>query len=189
MRNLLLQEGYDMKYGPEKHHRWSIRLKEYDYSRSGYYFVTICTHNHKFIFGHIENEGMRLNRYGEIIEECWRWLEMQYSYVSLGTFIIMPNHLHGIIIINNDDKRRGGSRTAPTKRKPLGRLIGAFKTVSAKKINAIYKITNSTIWQRNYYEHVIRNENELNKICEYIVFNPLHWETDEENPINWETKP
>ena len=94
----------------------------------------------------------------------------------------MPNHLHGIIMIR-DDIRRGGSRTAPTeKRKPLGRLIGAFKTVSTKRINELRLTSGGPFWQRNYYEHVIRSEEELAEVREYILNNPARWNEDENNP-------
>jgi REP element-mobilizing transposase RayT len=98
---------------------------------------------------------MTLNESGEIVEKCWEWLENQYAYVELDAWIVMPNHLHGIILMT-DDKRRGGSRTAPTKRKPLGRLIGAFKTVSTKVINKTRDIRNHIVWQRNYLPREIK---------------------------------
>jgi len=166
----------------DKRRRRSIRLRDYDYSQPGAYFATICTKDRQCLFGDVIGGEMRLNEFGQIVEYCWEWLENQYEYVELDAYVVMPNHLHGIILIM-DDRRRGGSRTAPTtKRKSLGRLIGAFKTVSTKSINKTRGIPNSVVWQRNYYEHVIRNEDELNEIREYIANNPLKWESDEENP-------
>jgi len=115
------------------------------------------------------------------INNTWRWLATQYDYVELDEWGIMPNHMHGIIVIT--DVCRGGSRTAPTgQRKPIGRLVGAFKTVSTKRINEIRNTPGAKIWQRNYYEHIIRDDDELNRICEYIANNPLQWEMDRENP-------
>ena len=102
-----------------------------------------------------------------------------------GRSVIMPNHLHGIIVIS--DMCRGASRSAPTgvaKRKPLGRLVGAFKTVSTKRINEIRGTLGVPVWQRNYYERVIRNGEELNRVRQYIIDNPAHWEEDRENPNN-----
>jgi len=133
---------------------------------------------------------MKLSEMGIIVRQCWDWLSGQYEYVDLDAYIVMPNHTHGILVINNcrggsrtapnNDAREGGSRTAPTtKRKSVGRLIGAFKTVSSKQINQIRNSPGIPLWQRNYYEHVIRCENELNKIREYIVNNPMSWENDE----------
>jgi len=114
----------------------------------------------------------------------WEWLATQYAHVELVGWIVMPNHLHGIVVIHNDGCA-GGSRTAPTKpttQKPLGRLIGAFKTVSTKRINALRGSHGMPVWQRNYYEHIIRDESELNCIREYVINNPAGWDKDEENP-------
>jgi len=121
---------------------------------------------------------MILNEYGTIISETWQWLSEQYQYIQLHEWIIMPNHLHGII--EYCAVGRGGSRTAPTitKRKPLGRIIGAFKTVSTKQINKIQNTPGNKLWQRNYWEHVIRDEKDLNRIQQYIINNPLKWTED-----------
>ena len=133
---------------------------------------------------------MRLNDAGRVAADSWQWLEQQYDYVGLDEWVVMPNHFHGIIVIT-DASRRGGSRTAPTtpstpqptgNHKPLGRLIGAFKTVSTKQINEMRNTSGGKLWQRNYYEHIIRNEKSLQRIREYIVNNPLQWESDQENP-------
>jgi len=162
-------------------HRRSLRLPEYDYSQIGTYFVTICVHRRERLLGSIRNVEMQLNEYGQIVAECWQWLPGAYPYVCLDEWVIMPNHLHGIIVING----RGGSRTAPIKEfkaKPLGRLIGAFKTVSTKKINAFRQIKGAAFWQRNFFEHVVRNEESLNRIREYIITNPQRWDLDRENP-------
>jgi putative transposase len=168
-------------YNPDIHHRCSIRLKDYDYSQAGAYFVTLCTKDRECLMGEIVDGQMQLNHYGQIAANCWEWLPRQYEYIDMDEWIIMPNHLHGILVIN-DDGRKGGSRTAPTqatKRKSLGRLIGAFKTVSSKQINTIRKTPGAVIWQRNYFERVIRNKDELRKIRDYIIGNPLTWEQDE----------
>ncbi|MBN2424996.1 MAG: transposase [Calditrichaceae bacterium] len=119
---------------------------------------------------------MKLNDTGRMIYVAWEWLAKQYHYVELDAWTVMPNHLHGIIIIRD---RRGGSRTAPTmKRKPIGRLIGAFKTVSTKHLNQLHNTPGAKLWQRNYHEHIIRNEHELNRIRKYIRDNPLKWQDD-----------
>ena len=162
-------------------YRKFTRLKNYDYSTNGYYFVTVCVNDHRNLLGDIKDGKMTLNDAGEIINNTWQWLEKQYEYVELDQFIIIPNHIHGIICIN-DDRSRGGSRTAPTiKRKPLGRLIGAFKTVSTKQINLIRQTSGNQFWQRNYYEHIIRDENALYGIRKYILENPLKEELDWDN--------
>jgi REP-associated tyrosine transposase len=126
---------------------------------------------------------MIVNKLGQIVEDYWVWLSKQYEHVILDTWMVMPNHLHGIMIITSDG--RGGSRTAPTVmdiRKPLGRLIGAFKTVSTKRINVLRQTPAVPVWQRNYYEHIIRNEDELIRTSEYILNNPTRWAEDENNP-------
>jgi REP element-mobilizing transposase RayT len=116
-----------------------------------------------------------------VAEETWLWLADRYQYLDLDAFVVMPNHIHGIVVINHDC--RGGSRTAPTTTlpKPLGRLIGAFKTVSAKRINEIRGTPGFPVWQRNHYEHIIRNEREFAEIRRYILDNPLRWDDDPEN--------
>jgi len=175
-----------MTYNPEKHHRRSIRLKGYDYSQAGAYYVTICTQNRACLFGDIVGGEMRLNDTGKIVADSWLWLASQYDYVELDEWVVMPNHIHGIIIVNDcrgDSHCRGDSRIAPTeKRKPIGRLIGAFKTVSTKHINIMRGTPGIPVWQRNYYEHIIRNDTSLNRIRAYIVNNPIQWELDMENP-------
>jgi REP element-mobilizing transposase RayT len=199
--------------------RRSIRLKDHDYTKAGAYFVTLCTHERACLFGAVAGGEMRLNEYGRKAADCWLWLAERYPYVRLDEWVVMPNHLHGIIVIMDDhagggrggsDGGRGGSRTAPTgprdiptgphdgpmgppsgagdlrigsaKRKPLGRLIGAFKTVSTKHVNDIRSTPGAKLWQRNYYEHIIRDDPSLHRIREYIANNPLRWTLDRENP-------
>ncbi len=173
------------------HHRRSIRLKDYDYSKAGAYFVTICTRDKGFLFGDIVDGNMILNESGDVVNDTWTWLSNRYPYVDIDTWIVMPNHTHAVIVI--EDCRgasgrapsSGGSRAAPTnpkKVKSLGSLIGVFKTVSAKLINEIMDGKKESVWQRNYYEHVIRDEDRLLKIREYIINNPLQWRLDRENP-------
>jgi putative transposase len=170
------------------HRRRSIRLPGYDYSQPGACFVTVCTRDRECLFGEVEAGQVRLNEAGCAVAGTWIWLGRQYPYVELDEWVVMPNHLHGILIIHanpTDEPGRGGSRTAPTlpKRKPLGRLIGAFKMVSSKRINELRGRPGAAIWQRNYYEHVIRDEEDLRRIREYIAHNPPSWEIDEENPV------
>jgi putative transposase len=163
-------------------HRRSIRLKGYDYRQAGMYFFTICTKDRAYLFGEVVDGEMRLNEKGQIVADTWQWLAIQYKHIVLDAWVIMPNHLHGIIVIV-DEYCRGGSRTAPTQqRKPIGRLIGAFKTVSTKHINNIRNTPGFPVWQRNYYEHIIRNEESLTQIRQYILNNPGQWEFDRENP-------
>jgi REP element-mobilizing transposase RayT len=162
-----------MKYDPDKHHRRSIRLKGYNYAQSGAYFVTICTWQRQCLFGEIINKKMHLNTYGEIIQCYWDSLLKHHDDLELDEFIIMPNHVHGIIILidNPGCKKRHG----------LPEIIRGFKTFSARRINKIRRLSGVPVWQRGYYEHIIRNEKSLMAIREYIINNPLSWEKDEYN--------
>ncbi len=176
---------------PKPHNRRSIRLQGYDYSQPGAYFVTLCVQDHHCLFGHIEDSVMVHNAIGTIVTDAWEWLARQYDHVDLDAFVIMPNHMHGIIVLS--ELGRGGSRTAPTiihrkntpdgkithpQRKPLGRLIGSCKTISTKRINMFRQTPGTSVWQRNYWEHVIRNGRTLDAARQYITQNPLHWELD-----------
>jgi REP element-mobilizing transposase RayT len=142
---------------------------------------------------------MQLNAWGEIVEESWKWLADQYAFVSLDDYVIMPNHLHGVIALHPGG--RGGSRTAPTQMgklhpgrgdgsrtaraqrgKPLGRLIGAFKTVSTKRINQLQGTPGKVLWQRGFYDHIIRDDEDLSRIRRYIRLNPMQWSLDRYHP-------
>lgn len=198
-----------MKYNPRVHHRRSIRLKGYDYSSPGAYFITICAHRRECLFGEVTDGVMGLNEYGQIVAARWRWLADQYPYVRLDEWVVMPNHMHGILIVVDDPMGRGGSPSVPAgspstsattssapvdpdipKRKPLDQLIGAFKTVSAKYINLSRHTPGLPVWQRNYYahaysmHHIIRNDDELNAIRRYIHTNPPKWTLDRDNLRN-----
>ncbi len=192
-----------------KFHRKSIRLQNYDYSQSGAYFITICTHKREWLFGKILNEKMLLNEFGNIARDEWLETPKIRSNVELGEFIIMPNHLHGIIWIKDFErdskgvsvggkgKSKGVLReesngvlqyaptnvptTIPAFRSPsktIGAIIRGYKSSVTKQINTIRKLSGFAVWQRNYYEHIIRNEKELNNITQYIKFNPSNWDKD-----------
>lgn len=170
-----------MPFDPTIRRRRSIRLKGYDYRQPGAYFVTICTHRGASLFGEVIDGQVVLNAIGRIALDSWEWLATQYDYVDLDEYVIMPNHMHGILMITVDG--RGSSRTASTNtRKPLGRLIGAFKTVSTKSTNQLRNTPGQPVWQRNYYEHVIRSNNALNRIRAYIHYNPAKWHLDPYRP-------
>jgi len=175
--------------------RRSIRLKGYDYSQPGAYFVTICTRNQYHYLGDIIGGRMKLSEIGEIINQFWIETPYHFDNVHLDEFIVMPNHLHGIIMI--DVNCRGevpspykstlpnsqGRETLPLQQKrPLGHVIGYFKYQSTKRINKVRGLPGVTIWQRNYYEHVVRDEESLNRIRQYVVDNPARWVFDRENP-------
>jgi putative transposase len=196
-----------MTYNSEIHHRQSIRLKGYDYSQPGAYFVTICAWNKECLFGEIVDGEIILNKYGEIVMKCWEAIPSHFVNVECDEFVVMPNHIHGVIFINNcrgevsspfsevvapNSKTKTapihgretseGGETPPLRKITLGQIAAYFKYQSAKQINQIRNTSGTPVWQRNYYEHIIRDDRELQAIREYIRYNPLKWNEDEENP-------
>jgi putative transposase len=177
-----------------QHQRHSIRLAEYDYTLPGAYFVTIVTHQREYIFGKIHETQVHLTPIGETALACWLGIPVHFHNVSLDEFVIMPNHIHGIIIIN--DVSSVGTRHASSLQKPsqhdkphgpkpnsLGAIIGNFKSAVSKRINEQRTAPGAPVWQRNYYEHIIRDEKDLNSIRKYILENPMQWvEGDEYIP-------
>ncbi len=178
------------RYDPERHHRRSIRWKGYDYAQPGAYFVTICTHERAHLFGKVVKGEMRLNAWGRIVREEWFKTEAIRPYVELNDneFVVMPNHIHGIIWIVDDVGDVGATRRiAPTMpRGPvpgsIGAIVGQFKSAVTRQINALRGTSGAPVWQRNYYEHVIRTERALNAIRRYITENPWRWHLDRYNP-------
>ncbi len=221
------------KFDPQRHHRRSIRLKGYDYTQQGAYFVTLVTQGRECLFGEIVNGEMRLNEFGAFVAACWKELPQHFRNADLDEFVMMPNHLQGIVVLMWDAYGDGRGRgealtdtsayrvtsanvnaspqqsdpfashetsananasplrasTAPerphgTKPRSLNAIVQNFKSVTSRKINQRRDTQGTIIWQRDYFERVIRNENELNKIREYILNNPAAWESDNENPRN-----
>jgi REP element-mobilizing transposase RayT len=171
--------------------RRSIRLQGYDYSQAGAYFVTICTRNRECLFGEIVNGDMRLNDAGSVVESVWDGLPGHYAHVELDAMVIMPNHFHGIIVLApvgvGAGNVRAGFKPAPTPaamRHGLSEIVRALKTFSSRRINESRQTPGTKLWQRNYWEHIIRNESELNRIREYIHNNPTQWEMDKLHPNN-----
>ena len=168
------------------HHRKSLRLKGYDYSGPGLYYVTICVAGRECLLGDVVDGRVVPNAFGRFAETALLWLTKQYPYVEIDTYVIMPNHLHVIVCIREGGSRgRGDSRIAPTAatqtslaRKSLGRLIGAFKTVSTKWINLLRNAPAERFWQRNYHERIIRSGEDLERIRTYIHENPRNWDKD-----------
>ena len=178
-----------MPYDPQIHHRRSIRWRGHDYSRQGAYFVTTCTLNKQFVFGSIVEGEMLLSDAGKLVERCWANLAERFPCLALDTFVIMPNHIHGIIRIVQDEgaasgvarkegARWGAASSAPT----LGEIVRAFKSTSARAVNLLLSRAERALWQRNYFERVIRNDDGLGKIREYILTNPQRWASDGDNP-------
>jgi REP element-mobilizing transposase RayT len=170
------------RYNPEIHRRRSIRLKGYEYSRPGTYFVTICTRDRECLFGNVSDGQMVLNNAGRIIERAWKDLPTRFPSVELDVFGVMPNHVHGIIAIVGaglaPPKTKGAASSAPT----LGDVVRAFKSISAIRVNRHLSRSGQPLWQRNYYEHIIRTDDEQNRIQQYIRDNPMGWLEDRENP-------
>jgi putative transposase len=187
-----------MNYDPDRHHRRSIRLKDYDYSQEGAYFVTICTHCRECLFGKIKHGEMRLNPPGMMAANAWQDLNRRFPDVKIDAYVVMPNHIHGIIWLvgaplvgaldcaihgAHGDGIRATTRVAPT----LGDVMGAFKSITTDKyIDGVkrYGWTPFTgrVWQRNYYEHVVHDDRALEAIRDYIEANPSQWANDPENP-------
>jgi REP element-mobilizing transposase RayT len=175
-----------MKFDSQKHHRRSIRLKEYDYAQPGGYFVTIVTYQRDLLFGEIVDEEMVLNDFGKIADECWREIPEHFPNVKLGAYVVMPNHVHGIITITDG---RGTIYRAPTQEQFQKPVTGSIPTIIRTYKSAVTRLIgrehNATgIWQRNYYEHIIRNHQDWDRIHRYIESNPSLWAEDEENPLN-----
>lgn len=197
-----------MPYNPKIHHRRSIRLKGYDYSQAGLYFITICVHGRKCLFGKIVDNEMVLNDFGTIAYQQWEKLSERFTNMELDVFQIMPNHMHGIIVLNDfvgatlavapndgvapnntvtdnnsvaDAKGAGASPAPTTKPKNVGDIVGAYKSLVANECLEIYKTKNEMmgkLWQRNYHEHIIRDEQSYQRISEYIINNPKNWKAD-----------
>lgn len=179
------------------HHRKSLRIQAYDYSHAGAYYVTIVTHGRVPLFGEIQDGQMRLAERGLIAQECWRAIPAHFPHVELGIFVVMPNHVHGILILHDPGAATGPPPVgatqwvAPTpllgtkrptgpKRGSIGAIIGAYKMSVTRQIIGRFGGTSVT-WQRNYYDHIIRNDRDHQNIHNYILANPLNWEIDDEN--------
>lgn len=229
-------------------HRRSIRLKGYDYSRAGAYFVTVCVQGRECLLGKVEagegsveaglkpahttddnpiramdgeptavrarvadgfvddTRGIRLTRYGEIVRGCWEGLPQHYPQVELDAFVVMPNHVHGIIVLPDTGAGLKPARTASAefagtpnaepgaatgagvidggaaKRYALPEIVRGFKTFSARGVNELRETAGVSLWQRGYYEHVVRDDRSLDQIRRYIEENPMRWVVDRENP-------
>lgn len=214
--------NYKPKYNPSIHHRRTIRLKGYDYSQAGLYFITICVKNHECLFGEIINRKMILNDAGKMVESEWLKLPERFNNIELHEFIVMPNHFHAILEIvgatlvvaqntnvaqnETDDQNtnitdgsiiskpseiaelkkgqpQGIAPTDTTVKKTVGDMVGAFQSiVSVEYIRGVknmgWKSFDGKLWQRNYHEHIVRNEKSYHTISEYIINNPAKWTDD-----------
>jgi putative transposase len=181
------------RHDSDKHPRHSLRLQGFNYAREGMYFVTVCLKDRACLFGDISDGKMILNDAGRMIQAVWDDIPSHYAGIATDSFIIMPNHIHAIIVIvgatpcgrpNLDKGQAQGP--APTELS-LADVVHRFKTMTTKQYTDGVKQMDwppfrGLLWQRNYYEHVIRDEDDLNRIRQYIMENPLRWAEDEENP-------
>ncbi len=201
-----------------RHHRRSIRLKGYDYTQAGAYFVTLVTAGREYIFGEIKDNEMVLNNIGQLVSILWQALPIHFP-IALGYWVVMPNHLHGIIILRPVDLGildqtanvhvRGEAgrleiicepnislppasplRAASQNSRPHGTACGSlaavvqnFKSLTTRRVNALRNTPAAPLWQRNYFEHIIRSDDEWDQISRYIHSNPLRWAEDVENPV------
>lgn len=191
-----------MPSGKKFSRRNSNRLSGYDYSLPGYYFITVVLHHRIALFGNIVDGQLNLSEIGKMIKETWLNLPSRFPNIHLDDFVIMPNHFHGIVIIeelvvgaelvsaqnaNKNISNRVGTSPTPTENGPtLGDIVRAFKSITTN--NYIENVKNNNwspfdrkLWQRNYYDRIIRNDDELRKIQQYIDCNPENWDDDEEN--------
>ncbi len=211
-----------MSYDPGRHNRQSIRLPEYDYRSPGVYFVTICVTDRRCLFGAVVNNQMATNEYGDIVAEEWRRTETVRDRVVIDTYVVMPNHTHGVIIItdppddadgdapdrsssifdDNAGNTRGGRGSSAMNpyhhdEKPnrtfggaiagsLSTIMRQFKSMVTKRINRLRNTPGADVWQRNFYERVVRTRAELNRIRRYIRRNPAEWDTDRVHPDSGE---
>jgi putative transposase len=188
-----------MKYNPDIHHRKTIRLKGYDYAQPGAYYITICSYERQCLFGEIVAGAMHLNLISETIKFCWQRLPQHFPFIELDAFVIMPNHLHGIILIvdaNTTNKNqlfkqpiiqpvssdRISTLPKGTESGSLGALVQNFKSIVTRRVNRLTR-NSGTIWQQGYYEEIIRDERAYDNIRKYIVENPLKWQDDEHYSI------
>lgn len=201
-----------MKFNSQVHHRRSIRLKGYDYTQPGGYFITMVAFQREHLFGEIENEEIKLTKFGLAAKQQWQKLPKRFPNIELGVFVIMPNHVHGIIQIlertgtasNSENHGDDSSRRAPTANTSTSRgddssrrasaegfkkpipdsiptIIRSYKSAVSYRVNLMRGSDGVPVWQRNYYEHVIRNHEDWDRIHRYIEANPSNWAEDKEN--------
>jgi REP element-mobilizing transposase RayT len=190
-----------MIYDPNKHHRRSIRLQGYDYSTPGAYFVTICVQHRACLFGAMVNGEMRLNDAGQMIQTCWEQLPQRFPTLRLDAYIVMPNHFHAIAVLVGAPTRgaqgaqdaqgapatRSASRRGAEGPLTIGDIIGAFKSMTTNKYihgvrRAGWDPFEKRLWQQNYWEYIVRDDDALNRIREYICVNPVRWTSDQLHP-------
>lgn len=183
-----------MIFDAQRHRRRSLRLKGHDYAEAGAYFVTVCTQGRTWMFGEVVGDSVVLNDAGRSVQDVWNGLPSRFPTIALDAFVVMPNHVHGIVVIRDSDEGAASSAPTPHDGVPgpvgaglalpdrLGDIVRAFKSLSAITVNRLLSRSGQPLWQRNYYERVIRSDAELDRVRAYIANNPARWATDPENP-------
>jgi REP element-mobilizing transposase RayT len=166
-----------MPYDPQRHHRRSIRLSGYDYTRPGVYFVTICTQRREHLFGSVASGQVALSISGQIVAAVWQAIPRHFPHVALDRWVIMPDHMHGIIVIERavSDRSQPPSEPRGTRPGSLPAIVQNFKSVSTRRINQFYNTPNRRVWQEDYYERIVRGASAMNRIRRYIAANPARW--------------
>lgn len=193
-----------MLYHPDHHHRHSYRLQGYDYSAPGAYFITLCAYQRQCLFGSIIDGQMQPNDLGQIVAEEWQKSSEIRQEIELDEWVLMPNHFHGIVWITPPDSPTGVGAKGPSplrqrehphpprvektgimplmKSRSLSSLVAGFKTITTKRINQLRNAPGTPVWQRNYYDHIIRHKDALQKIRQYVQTNPQKWQIDQLHP-------
>lgn len=179
-----IMENHRMTYNSELDHRRSIRLQRFDYSQPGAYFVTLVAHNRHHLFGEINQNHLKLSLAGQCVDAHIQrldkspWLQMNY-------WVVMPNHVHILCTLKqtpNQDEKENDWETPKfkgTRARSLGAIVQNLKSITARQIHKTSGNSENPVWQRNYYEHVVRDQEDFNRIVEYIQFNPSNWSNDE----------
>lgn len=177
-----------MPFNPDRHRRRSARLPGYDYTQTGAYFITICNVGRTCLFGRVEDDVMHTSDAGAAVAACWRVLPLHFHHIALDAFAVMPNHVHGIIVIRSD--ATGAGEKVITQRRPadgampgsIGAIIQNFKSVATRKVRQLSRYEGLPVWQRNHHEHIIRDDAALHALRHYIAENAARWAEDKENP-------
>lgn len=171
--------------------RRSVRLPGFDYSRLGQYFVTICAFQKRCLFGRVDGSRVHLNHLGEIVQRCWTEIPAHFPQVTLDAFVVMPNHVHGILAIQTRARRavplREIHRPELFRNPVLGSLatiVRSYKSAAAKQVRTMLKQPDYTVWQRSFYESVLRSGKDYANAARYILENPKMWHLDSENPLS-----
>lgn len=182
-------------HDPARHHRHSLRLPGYDYAQPGAYFMTICTHNRVCSLGEMADGQMQLTDWGRVVAECWAAIRDHFVHLTLDEWVVMPNHMHGFLLIANPvGARQCRAPTTPTEQfgQPvpgsIPTILRSFKSAVTRCINLLRGSTTPPVWQRDYYEHVVRDKSELSAIRQYIRQNPAKWNLDRNNTADQYTR-